>query len=121
MLDREDKKWLAEFMEEQMQILRADLEKSMDERDQKLRSDLNKAMDMRAEDVFNTIDRRIDEGMERIERRVAVIIGTQIKPLVDILLEVRSGAHRNYDLLEQRVRRLEHQQAVLKNALVERL
>ena len=110
MLDKNDKKWICDTIDEKLDVRFAEQNKR-----------LNEVMDARFADMIETLDKRFDERFDRAEHSFRLIIENELKPMLAAHAEVLPGAYRSYSNLEDGVSKIEREQDILKNALVERM
>ena len=129
MFNQDDKKWLQDTLEviidrklgEKNETLRGDLEQTIDKKNEALRSDLNKVIDRKVVVFKDVMDERILHAEERITRHFDMIYENRILPMIEEHIAVLPGAGKSYDLLEERVKKLEDDYLVLKAGVAARL
>lgn len=139
MLGMEDKKWLVEVLEERFAAQDTRIEErfaaqdiKMDERfaaqdsmikeqNDALRRKLNQVMDRKAAVFRRGMREEIRQSEERITRHFDIIYENRILPMIQEHIAVLPGEGQSYELLEERVRKVEDDVSVIKAVMAARV
>ena len=83
------------------------LEYMIDRNNRELREDLNRVLDRRTSELQKGMQQMILDSEERTKRYFDMIYENRILPMIEEHIAVLPGADQSYELLEQRVSKLE--------------